>query len=155
MAKLSFYLPRYEDPINELQNEVLFGLHMQDEILSLFPPREIIHRGTTRLVSKPNILDRSMRDHHAKECIEPAMFLQTDVLKFRDYVLKLTNSLLDQQKRHTVEVMLETGEAAGNSIDGKGRNFWDAYIEMLRKAPYNKHGYTLYMHPDTESWLQN
>ena len=102
MAKLSFHLPRYDDPINELQDRVLFGLHMQDEILSLFPPREIVHRGITRLVSEPNILDRSMKSHHAKESIEPAMFLQMDVLKFRDYILRLTKSLLDQQKRHTV-----------------------------------------------------
>lgn len=152
--RLSLALPKYEAAINRLHDEVQYSLHMQDEILRLFPPVYVVHTGTTRLVSSPNILDKPMKPHKTKFSMQPGMFLQTDVSKLKDVILGMTNDLLDQQKKQTAEVMIETGEAAGNSIDGKERNFWDTYIEMLEKASYSEHGYKVFMNPDTEEKIK-
>jgi hypothetical protein len=154
MIKLSLALPKYEVAINGLHDDVVYTLHMRDEILRLFPPIRVIHVGTTRLVSSPNILDKPLKPHKTKIGMEPSMFLKTDVLKFKEIILRWTKNLLEKQARQTVEIMLETGEAAGHSFDGKGHNFWDAYIEMLEKAPYQPYGYTAYMHPDTEKKIK-
>lgn len=82
------------------------------------------------------------------------MFLGTDVPKLKNVILGMTNNLLDQLRKQTAEVMLETGAAAGHSVDGKGRNFWDTYIEMLQTAPYSEHGYKVFMNPDTREELR-
>lgn len=150
MTKLSLALTKYEAAINDLHDEVVFALHMRDEILRLFPPISVVHIGTTRLVSSPNVLDKPLKPHKTKISMEPAMFLETDIPKFRDVILRWTADQLEQQARQTVEVMFETGEAAGHTFDAEGRNFWDTYVEMLEKSPYQPYGYTLYMHPDTE-----
>lgn len=154
MGRLSLALPKYEAAVNGLHDEVTYALHIQDELLRRFPPIRIVHVGTTRLVSSPNILDKPLKPHKTVVSMEPAMFLETDVLKFKDVILRWTADLLEQQARQTAEVMLQTGEAAGHSFDGAGRNFWDAYIEMLEKAPYQPYGYKAYMHPDTEKKIK-
>jgi hypothetical protein len=80
--------------------------------------------------------------------MDEAMFLRTDVIKCTDVISQLTMSLLNQQKAHTFEVMFETGEAAGNSIDGKGRDVWELYIEALQKLDYRFEGYKCYVGSD-------
>lgn len=150
MVTLAFALPAYEAAINQFHDEIANVLHMQDELLRLFPPIQIVHTGTTRLVSSPNILDRAMKPHKTKFSMEPDMFLQTDVSKFKNVVFGMTNDLLNQRRKQTAEVMLATGEAAGNYIDGNKRNFWDTYIEVLQRLPYSEHGYEMFMNPDTE-----
>lgn len=79
MPALSLALPPYETAINALNDEVQLTLHMQDEILRLFPPVYVVHIGTTRLVSSPNILDKPITPKKTKFSMEPAMFLETDV----------------------------------------------------------------------------
>ena len=154
MVKLSFALPKYEAGINGLHDEVVFTLHMRDEILRLFPPIYVVHAGTTRLVSSPNVLDKPLKPHRAKISLDATMFVETDVQKFKDVILKWTTDLLEQQAKQTVEVMLETGNAAGHTFDAHDRNFWDAYIEMLEKAPYRPYGYTGYMNSETEKKIR-
>jgi hypothetical protein len=150
MSKLSLALPRYEAAVNGFHDEVQFTLHMQDEVLKLFPPVRVVHVGTTRLVCSPHVLDKPLKPHKTKISLDPAMFIETDIFKFKDVILRWTADLLEQQARHAVEIMLETGDAVGHTFDAQGRNFWEAYIEMLEKAPYQPNGYTAYMHPDTE-----
>lgn len=154
MPTLSLAIPTYEAAINELHDEVQFTLHMQDEILRLFPPVYVVHTGTTRLVSSPNILDKPITPKKTKFSMEPAMFIKTDAAKMKEVMYGMTQSLLDQLKQQTVEVMLETGEAVGHIIDGKGRNYWDTYIEMLEKTPYWENGYTVFMNPETEKKIK-
>ena len=154
MVKLSFALPEYEAVINGLHDEVTFALHMQDEILKLFPPIRVVHVGTTRLVSSPNVLDKPLKPHRTKISLDATMFVETDIQKFKDVILSWTTDLLEQQAKQTVEVMLETGDAAGHTFDAHGRNFWDAYIEMLEKVPYAPYGYTSYMNPETEKKIK-
>src|SRR5262245_29994569 len=98
MITLAFGLPAYELAINQFQDEVTNVLHMQDELLRLFPPIPVIHSGTTRLVSSPNILDRPMKPHKTKFSMEPDMFLQTDLSKFKNVVFGMTNDLLNQRR---------------------------------------------------------
>jgi hypothetical protein len=164
MARLSLILPAYEYAVHKLQDEVTNGFHMLDEILSLFPPNEVVHRGAARLVSSPNILDRPMKPYESKVSAHPAMFLQTDVIKFRDILLSLTTSLLNQRRKETFETMFETSDAVENSIDGEGRNFWEVYIEALQKLDYRFQADKVYVNsatarkieavPPTEEQLQ-
>jgi hypothetical protein len=154
MTTLSLALPAYEAAINELHDEVQFTLHMQDELLRLFPPVYVVHTGTTRLVSSPNILDKPITPQKTKFSMRPVMFLETDAAKMKEVMYGMTQSLLDQLKQQTADVMVETGEAVGHSIDGKGRNYWDTYIEMLEKAPYSKYGFTVFMNEETEKKIK-
>lgn len=148
MTRLSLALLKYEYSIRKLQDEVTYGFHMQDEILKLFPPVEVVHRGAHRIVSTPNILDRSSEPHKVKFNIDPDMFLQTDVVEFSNVLFRLTESLLDQLRAQTIGVMFDTGEAAGNSIDGKGRDVWELYIEALERMDYMFQGYKFFVGAD-------
>jgi len=136
MAKLSFGLPKYEAGMNKLYDEVQHSFHMLDDVLRQFPPRQLIHHGCTRQVSTPRILDTSPRAHESKFTIEADLFLETDALRFRDLLFDLVSSLLNQQKMHTFQIICQTSNATGNSIDGKGRNFWEVYIEALQTIDY-------------------
>ena len=77
------------------------------------------------------------------------MFHQTDADKFRDHLYGLVTSLQHQQKVHTFEIIFQTSDAAGHTVDGKDRNFWDAHIETVQKAAYAENGYKLYMNAET------
>jgi hypothetical protein len=149
MSTLSLALPKYEEAINNLYDEVYFGFHMLDEILSLFPPLFLVHNGTTRQVSAPTILDTSPKPYKSKFSVGVDMFDQTDVNKFREHLYGLVTSLQHQQKIHTFEIIFQTSDAAGHTVDGKGRNFWDAHIETMQKASYVENGYKLYMNAET------
>jgi hypothetical protein len=76
------------------------------------------------------------------------MFLQTDVVEFTNVIFRLTSELLNQLWAQTMGVMLDTGEAAGNSIDGKGRNVWELYIEALERMDYRFEAYKCFVGSD-------
>lgn len=133
MNKLSLDLPDYDLAVNRMFNDICNRFHMLDPILRLFPPKEIIHGGAYRQVSTPRILDTVMRNYRATVSVDPSMLLQTDVPRFRDFVVDMTTSLQEQQQAHTVEVISDTSKAVGTYIDGKDQNIWDVYIEMLER----------------------
>jgi len=133
MQRVFFDLPFYDSAINRLFNEVCNRFHMLDPILRLFPPKEMIHGGTTRQVSTPRILDNVMRNYRATVDVEPDMFLQTGADEFRAFLVSMITSLHEQQQAHTLEVISDTSKAVGTYIEGKDRNIWDVYIEMLEK----------------------
>ena len=154
MAKLKLTLSYYEDAMDRLYNEVAYALHMGDEILSMFPPIKVSHRCKARIVSTPKLFDSTMKPLKAKEKAQVEMFLRTDSIKFRDLLLGLNKSIKDQLKMQTWDTIFKTAEAAGNSIDGKGRNFWDVYIETLQKIDFKfdqqgRHNYRFYMNSET------
>jgi len=134
LSALSFTLPAYDDAITRVYDQIFTGLHMRDNLLRLFPPRVMQHQGKTRQVSNPQILDTSMRLHRATINLQPEMFLRTDTAQFRDFVVGLVMDLQNQRKAHVLEVISQTSDAVGNSIDGKDRNVWDVYIEALEKV---------------------
>ncbi len=133
MQRVSFDLPFYDSAINRLFNDICNRFHMLDPVLRLFPPKEMIHGGTTRQLSTPRILDNAMRDYRATVDVEPGMFLRTDANRFRDFLLGMITSLQEQQQAHTLEVISDTSKAVGTYVEGKDRNIWDVYVEMLEK----------------------
>jgi hypothetical protein len=154
MARLRLTLSYYEDAMDQLYNEVAYALHMGDEILSMFPPIKVSHRCKARIVSTPKVFDSTMKPLRAKEKAHVEMFLDTDSLKFRDLLLGLNKSIQDQLKMQTWDTIFKTAEAAGHSIDGKGRNFWNVYIETLQKIDFKfdqqgRHNYRFYMNSET------
>ena len=154
MSKLKLTLTYYEDAMDLLYNEVAYALHMGDEILSTFPPIKVSHRCQARIVSTPKLFDSTMKPLKVKEKAQVEMFLRTDSIKFRDLLLGLNKSIQDQLKMQTWDTIFKTAEAAGNSIDGKGRNFWDVYIETLQKIDFKfdqqgRHHYRFYTNSET------
>lgn len=154
MTGISLALPKYEDAMNRLYDEIYDGFHMLDKILGLFPIRRIIHGGVTRQVSTPKILDTSPQAYRSTFRIESEMFVQTDVTKFQDFLFELVTSLQNQQRKHTFDIIFKTSDATGNTIDGKSRDFCDVYIEALQKVDIKfdkngRHGYKLLMNSET------
>jgi hypothetical protein len=133
MQRVSFDLPFYDSAIDRLFNDICNYFHMLDPILRLFPPKEMIHGGTTRQLSTPRIVDNAMRNYRATVNVEPSMFLQTDAGEFRDFLVSMITSLQEQQQAHTLEVISDTSKVVGTYIEGKDRNIWDVYIEMVEK----------------------
>jgi hypothetical protein len=130
---LALALPDYDFAINRMFNDVSNRFHMLDPILRLFPPRETVHGGAYWQVSTPRILDTVMRDYRATVDVEPSMFLHTDVLAFRDFMVNLITSVQEQQRAHTLEIVSDTSKTVGTYIEGKDRNVWDVYVEILEK----------------------
>jgi hypothetical protein len=154
MVRVSLALHKYEEAIIKLQKEVAYCLHMEDEILGLLPPIEVSHGGTTRIVSSPNVFDSSMKIHKAKGTVDIDIFLQTDALEFKKILLSINKSLQDQLKLHTWDTFFKTSDATENTVEGRGQNFWEAYIELLKKADFRfdddgTHGYKVYMNSNT------
>lgn len=153
MTGISLALPKYEDAMNRLYDEIYDGFHNLDEILGLFPVRRLIHGGVTRQVSTPNLLDTTPQSYKSTFSLESDMFLQTDINRFRDFLFDLVTSLQNQQRKHTFEIIFKTSDATGNT-DGKSRDFWDVYIEALQKVDIKfdkngRHGYKLLMNSET------
>jgi hypothetical protein len=130
---LSVNLPDYDVAINRMFNDICNRFHMLDPILRLFPPKVIVHGGAYRQVSTPRILDTMLKDYRATIGAEPGMFLQTDADEFRDFLVSMITSLQEQQEAHTLEVISDTSKAVGTYVEGKDRNIWDVYIEMVEK----------------------
>lgn len=130
---LTLSLPDYDIALNKMLNEAGNRFHMLNPVLRLFPPRVMMHGGTTRQLSSPRILDNVMRNYRATVNIDRSMFLQTDVDEFIDFFLNLITSLQGQQQADTLEVISDTSKVVGTYIEGKDRNIWDVYIEILER----------------------
>jgi hypothetical protein len=146
---LSFLLPEYESAMRKLYDEVYYNRHMLDEILSRFPPKQLIHHGCIRQVSTPSILDTPPTVKESKFSIETRLFHETDALRFRDVILDLVASLINQQKAHAFEIMSQTSGATGNTVESKGRNFWELYIAALEKLDCRVQASKFYVNSNT------
>ena len=62
------------------------------------------------------------------------MITLTDAAKFKQFLIDLITPLLEKQREHTWEAILKTCDATGHNIYGKGRNYWEVYIEALQIA---------------------
>ncbi len=133
MSKLSFSLPKYDIAIGRLYNEVSNDLHMQDEVLRSLPPIEVVHSGTTRFFTEPNVLEAPYRQHKNTAVAETEIITQTDVVRFKEFLSNLIVPLLNQLKEHTGEVITQMCNITGNNIDARDTNPWDSYIEALEK----------------------
>jgi hypothetical protein len=159
MAKLSFALPKYDAALNQLLRNIQEGFSEQDSLLGKIQTHSVSHGGTTRQVSEPKILDTEMHDSRAMFEISFDAFLQTDVREFTNSVFNLIDSFHHEQKKYLFEVVSQTTEAVGNVIDAKGKNVWDAYVEMIEKTEMKfdeqgNHNNEIYMHPNTAKKLE-
>jgi hypothetical protein len=159
MTKLSFALPKYDAALNQLLRNIQEGFSEQDELLGKIQTHSVSHGGITRQVSEPQILDTEMHDSRAMFEISIDAFLHTDVKLFTDSVFNLIDSFHHEQKRYLFQVLSQTTEAVGNVVDAKGKNVWDAYVEMIQKTQMTfdeqgNHNNELYMHPNTAKKLR-
>jgi hypothetical protein len=133
MSKLSLYLPKYETAINSFYDNVYDDLHMQDEVLRSFPPVRVSHIGTTRWLSKPDVLEAPYKHHESKAIGDIDIFTKTDSIKFKDFLYKIIKPLQEKTRKHTEEIINQTCDSTNNKIDAKNQNIWDAYIEAIEK----------------------
>jgi hypothetical protein len=94
-----------------------------------------------------------MKDFSAVVTIHRNSFRETDVEKFVEFVWSLSDSLSAQTTTYLFETLSLTTEAAGNVVDGEGKNLWDAQIEMLERTylrfdENGNHNVKFYMHPE-------
>lgn len=159
MPNISFLLPRYSSAMNRLFREIKDGLEQHDEILGQIQSHAVSHGGLTRQVSEPKVLDTPMQKFEVTFEIKVEAFLQTDVEKFAESIYHMVTSFHSQQKKYLFEVVGKTTDAVGNVVDAKGRNFWDAYLEMIETIDIHfdedgKHDYQVYMNPETAKKLE-
>lgn len=133
MKQISFSLPKYDFAFNNFYNDLYDHLHLQDELLRRFPPKLMAHSGTTRWLSKPDVLEAPYRQHKNTSSGEIEIITKTDALKFKEFLHDLIIPIRDKAKQHTIEVINQTCEATGNKVDAANQNIWDAYIEAIEK----------------------
>jgi hypothetical protein len=131
---IHFGMTNYDEAMDRLQNEVAYYLHMQDQILCLFPPLTVAHAGVTRQVSEPNVLDAAMRLHKATASGELEMFLQTDAEQLKIFLLAMIGPIQDQQRLHVFEIITQTSDAVGHTVKRKDGDAWEAYVEALQRV---------------------
>lgn len=154
MSIISLTLTEYDVAMTRLLREIQTGFQKADPVLSEIQRLPVAHDGRTRQVSAPNIVDTNMQDFSADVTIHADAFRNTDVEKFVEFVWGLCEALLSQATRYLFETVSRTTEAVGNVVDAKGKNIWDAQIEMLEKTEVRfdedgNHNWKFYMHPNT------
>lgn len=159
MPKLSFTLPKYDAAITQLIRDIGDCLVKQDQILGQIKSHGVSHGGSIRQVSEPEIVDTQMRSVGAMFQISTEAFIKTDTNAFVESIVSFFDSFHSQQKKHLFEVVGKTTDAVGNTVNAGGRNFWEAYIEMLQTTEMHfdkdgNHNYQIYMHPDTAKKLE-
>lgn len=160
MKELSFSLPKYDEAINSLARKIHKGLTAIDEILSQIQTVKVNHGGTTRQVSQPRILDTEMHHHHVTVALKKEWFAQTNTEEFRDFLWDLHEEFKDKIKKHLFETISQVTETTGNQFDTKGRNFWDAYVDLINTTELTfddkgNHNYQVVVHPDTYQKIMN
>lgn len=159
MAKLSFALPNYDTALTQLLRDIEEGLKDQDGILGKIQSHSVSHGGATRQVSDPQVLETEMHRSQAMFEIPLDAFLHTDAQQFTESVFNLVESFHHEQKKYFFDVLSRTTDAVGNSVDAKGKNVWDAYVEMIQRTEmtfdeHGNHNYQVYMHPETAKKLK-
>src|SRR5262245_58145523 len=134
MAKISFALPEYDSAVVKLIGQIKKGFDTLDPILGGIQTVTTVHGGTIRHVSDPEIVETEMQRHSANIVLEFDWIRETDVERFTETVFKFTQELKAQQKKVLFEVLSKTSDSIGNTVDGKDKNVWDAYYEMMEKV---------------------
>ena len=141
MNKISLRLEKYNFAISRFYEEIADDAHMRDKVLSMFPPKRVLHSGNARQVSEPAILDSSMKLNIGKATTDFTTFLQSDVTKFKEFLCDLIYEIQEEMKKQTLEEIDKTAKATGNEIIEK-ENLWDMYIEGIEKVDmrFDKYG---------------
>jgi hypothetical protein len=117
----------------KLIGEVKMGFESLDPILGKIATFSDVHRGKTRQVSQPNILDTDDKLLSEDFIIELDWFRKTDVEKFCVLLWKFSESAKSQMKVGLFKDVDETTKATQNIINVKGLTLWESYIKTLKK----------------------
>jgi hypothetical protein len=153
MSKLSLSLNKYDVTTGELVGEIKIGLDKTHPILGQIQVHSVVHGGTTRQVSEPQIVETEMRKHSADTVIHFDSFLKTDVEQFSELLYNLWEVFASQATKALFETVSLTTEAVGNVHNAAGKNIWETQLEMLESLEMHfdengNHNYQYYLHPD-------
>jgi hypothetical protein len=159
MPDLSYTLPKYNSAIIRLIADVKKGLELTDPILSQIRTIRSSHGGAIRQVSQPKVLETEMQEFSVEGMVEADWFFKTNVDGFVKFMLEFNESFNSQIKKQLFESVSQITDATGNIVDGKGKNFWDSYIEMINKVEMyfdenGEHNYQIYINPETAKKLE-
>lgn len=158
MAKISLSLHQYDMAMANLIGEVKTGLDKTDEILGQIQVHKVVHGGTTRQVSAPQVVETPMKHHQAGGLVHFDWLLKTDVGQFVEFFYEMWETFASQAKKSLFETVSLTTEAVGNVHSAAGRNVWEAQLEMLESLEMHfdedgNHNFQYYLHPDTAKKL--
>jgi hypothetical protein len=156
---LSFVLNNYDVAMAELIGNIRTGLLELDELLGQIQTHRVSHGGFTRQVTGPQVVETQMVNTQAMFAIDRNAFINTDVTQFTESTYLLFDSFHTEQKKLLLEMVSQTTEAVGNTVDAHGKNFWDAYLEMIEKTEMvfdegGNHNYQMVLNPKTAEKLR-
>jgi hypothetical protein len=154
MSKLSFDLYKYDVAMAELVGKIRNGLLEHDPLLGQIRVQNVSHGGSTRQVTGPQTVETQMVKTSATFQMDKSAFVSTDVKQFAEAVHGMIEDFHSQQKKKMFELISQTTDAVGNTIDAAGKNFWDAYLEMIEKTQMSfdergDHNYQIIINPKT------
>jgi hypothetical protein len=158
MSKLSLSLHKYDVTTAELIGEIKIGLDKTHPILGQIQVYSVVHGGTTRQVTEPQIVETEMRQHSTDAVIHFDSFLKTDVERFIELLYNMWEAFASQATKALFETVSLTTEAVGNVHNAAGKNIWETHLEMLESLEMHfdedgNHNYKYYTHPDTAKKL--
>lgn len=158
MSKLSLSLHKYDVTTAELIGETKIGLDKTHPILGQIQVHSVVHGGTTRQVTEPQIVETEMRQHSTDAVIHFDSFLKTDVERFIELLYNMWEAFASQATKALFETVSLTTEAVGNVHNAAGKNIWETHLEMLESLEMHfdedgNHNYKYYTHPDTAKKL--
>ena len=155
----SFRLINYDLAMAKLVGKMRDGMVENDELLSQLQSHKVSHGGSTRQVTGPQIVETEMLDTRAMFEISPEDIINTNVKEFTEALYTLFDSLHTEQKKQLFNMLSQTTEAVGNTVDAQGKSFWEAYLEMIEKTQmtfdeHGNHNYQIVLHPTTAQKLR-
>jgi len=154
MPKISLSLHKYDESITSLIREIKVGLDKTHPILGEIQVHSVVHGGTTRQVTEPEIVDTEMKQYTAPAILHFDYFLKTNTEQFAETIYGMWETFASDATKTLFETVSRTTEAVGNVHNAAGRNIWDAHLEMLESMEMHfdedgNHNYKYYVHPDT------
>lgn len=158
MPKLSLSLQKYDETTAKLIGQIKMGLDKTHPLLGQIQVFSVVHGGSTRQVSEPQIVETPMREHSTVTMLHYDCFLKTDAGRFAELVYSMWEEFASQAEKALFETVSLTTEAVGNVHSAAGKNIWEAQLEMLESLEMHfdeegNHNYQLYVHPDTAKKL--
>lgn len=117
----SFELGDYEAAFNRFYDEIDDDLHMQDDVMRMFPMVRVDHGGITRLQSEPQIFEEAFRPHKNAATGRWDMIPETDANALKSFLLDLMLPINESKRRHTEEIITRTANAYVNECRRSGR----------------------------------
>ena len=156
---LSLSLSQYNLSTGKLLGEIKTGFDKTDDLLGQIQTVSVVHGGSIRQVSEPEIVDTKLEVHRVDVVLELDWYRKTDVDALTTFLYEVWEKFSSQAKKTLFETISLTTEAVGNSFNAAGKNFWDARLEMLKGLQMRfdengNHNTQFVVHPDTARKLE-